>query len=57
MVKHQTLNLSSGLNLRVVSSNPLLGSTLDVKPTKKNEEDPMGEQLIREVYTYLNQEL
>ena len=32
-VKHLTLDLSSGLDLRVVSSSPMLGSTLGVKPT------------------------
>ena len=34
-VKHPTLDLSSGLDLRVVSSSLELGSTLGVKPTKK----------------------
>ena len=36
-VERPTLDLSSGPNLRVVSSNPALGTTLGVKPTfKKN---------------------
>ena len=33
LVKHLTLDLSSGLDLRVVSSNPLLGSTLGMECT------------------------
>ena len=33
-VKHPTLDLSVGLELRVMSSSPVLGSTLSVKPTK-----------------------
>ena len=32
-VKHPTLDLCSGLDLRVVSSSPALGSTLGVEPT------------------------
>jgi len=32
-VKHPTLALSSGLDLRVVSSSPVLGSMLGVEPT------------------------
>ena len=32
-VEHLTLDLSSGLDLRVVSSSPILGSTLGTKPT------------------------
>ena len=35
MVKHLTLDLSSGFDLRVVSSSPVLGST---KKRKKEEE-------------------
>ena len=35
-VKRPTLNLSSGLDLRVVSSSPMLGSVLGVKLTLKN---------------------
>ena len=30
-VKHPTLDLSSGLDLRVVSSSPMLGSVLGMK--------------------------
>lgn len=33
MVKSLTLDLSSGLYLRVKSSNPIFGSMLDVRPT------------------------
>ena len=36
-VKCQTLDLSSGLDLRVVSSSLTFGSKLGVKPTKKEE--------------------
>ena len=32
-VKHLTLHLGSGLDLRVVNSNPMLGSMLGVEPT------------------------
>ena len=32
-VKHRTLDLSSGLALRVVSSSPTLGSMLGMEPT------------------------
>ena len=32
LVKHPTLDLSSDLDLRVVSSSPFLGSMLGVKP-------------------------
>ena len=32
-VKHPTLDLSSGPDLRVMSSSPALGSVLGVKPT------------------------
>ena len=32
LVEHPTLDLSSGLDLRVVSSSPVLGSTLGMKP-------------------------
>ena len=33
LVQHLTLDLSLGLDLRVMSSSPSLGSTLGVKPT------------------------
>ena len=33
LVKHMTLDLSSGLDLKVLSSNPALGSTLGMEPT------------------------
>lgn len=36
-VKHQGLDLSSGLDIRVVSSNLTLSSTLGMEPTLKNE--------------------
>ena len=31
-IKHLSLGLSSGLDLRVVSSSPMLGSTLEEEP-------------------------
>ena len=34
-IEHLTLDLSSGLDLRVVSSNPVLGWALGVKPGRK----------------------
>ena len=36
-VKHSTLDLISGLDLRVVSSGPRLGSTLGMKATLKQK--------------------
>ena len=43
--KDLTLDLNSGLHLRVVSSGPALGSTLDMKPTlKKKKCYPLGQQ-------------
>ena len=33
LVEHLTPDLSSGLDLRVVGSSPILGSALDVEPT------------------------
>jgi len=36
-VKCPTLDLSSGLDLRVVSSNPMLGSMLGMEPTLKKK--------------------
>ena len=36
-VEHLTLDLSSGLELGVVSSSPALGSTLHVEPIKKKK--------------------
>ena len=35
--EHVTFDLSSGLDLRVVSSSPMWGSTLGVKPTSKKK--------------------
>ena len=37
LVKGPTLDLSSGLDLRVVSSSPALGSALGIKPTLKKK--------------------
>ena len=37
-VKCLTLDLSSGLDLRVVSSSPILGSALGMKPTLKQNQ-------------------
>ena len=36
-VKHLTLDLSSGLDLMVVSSSPALGSSLDMMPPLLNK--------------------
>lgn len=36
-VKYLTLDLSSGFNLRVVSSSPTFGSELGMEPTLKNK--------------------
>ena len=36
-VEHPTLDLSSGLDLGVVSSSPTLGSTLDMESALKKE--------------------
>ena len=36
-VKHLTLDLSSGLDISVVSSNPTLGSMLNVESTLKKK--------------------
>ena len=33
LVEHPTLDFSSGLNLRVLSSSPMLGSMLGMEPT------------------------
>lgn len=38
LVKHLTLDLSSGLDLRVGSSRPVLGSSLGMEPTLKKKE-------------------
>ena len=41
LVKHPTPDLSSGLDLRIVSSSPMLGSMLGVEPTlKKKKKGP-----------------
>ena len=37
LVKHLTLDLSSGLDLRVMSLSPVLDSTLEVEPTFKKK--------------------
>ena len=37
LVKHLTLDLSSVLHLRILSSSPMLGSGLGMKPTLKNK--------------------
>ena len=36
-VKHPSLDLSSGLDLRVMSSSPTFGSTMGVVSTQKNK--------------------
>ena len=41
-VKHQTLDLSSGLDLRVVNSNPVLDSMLVVETTLKKKKKCSG---------------
>ena len=40
--KHLTLDLNSSLDLRVVSSSPMLGSILGVKPTLKKKWNRYG---------------
>ena len=42
-VKHLIADLSSGSDLKVVSSGPALGSTLCVEPTFKKEGDLEGQ--------------
>ena len=37
MVKHLTLDLSSGLGVRVMTLGPMLGSVLGMKPTLKKK--------------------
>ena len=37
LTEHPTLNLSSGLDLRVVSLGPMLGSTLGMEPILKKK--------------------
>jgi len=37
LVEHLTLDLSSGLDLRIVSSSPALGSMLGLEPTLKKK--------------------
>ena len=37
LVKHPTLDFTSGLDLRVMGSSPVLGSTLGMEPTFKKE--------------------
>ena len=37
LVKHSILNLSSGLDLRVMSSSPVLGSMLGMESTLKKK--------------------
>ena len=37
--KYLTLDLSSGLDLRVMSSSPALGSMLGMEPTKKKKKN------------------
>ena len=36
-VKFPTLDLSSGLDVRVLSTSPALGSMLDTKPTERGD--------------------
>ena len=38
LVKHLILDFSSGLNLGVMSSSPVLGSALGVNPAKTNKQ-------------------
>ena len=45
-VKHLMLDLSSGLNLGVVSSSPLLGYSLDVEPTQKKKKKVRGLSML-----------
>ena len=47
LIKHPTLNLSSGLDLRVMSSSPVLGSTLGVELTKKKKKERKKKEVIK----------
>ena len=42
LVKGPTLDLSSGLNLRIMSSNSMLGIVLGTKPTLKKKKNNRG---------------
>ena len=39
LVKHLSLDLSSGLDLRVMSLSPALGSTLGLEPTERRKRE------------------
>lgn len=39
ILKYQTLDLSSNLDLRIISFNPALGSKLGTEPTLKKEKE------------------
>ena len=43
-VKHATLGLNSGLDLRVASSSPTLDSMLVIEPTFKKENTGLGQK-------------
>ena len=53
LVEHLTLVLSQGLDLRVVSSSPLLGSTLGVEPTLKKKEKERCGLWSQATYVYI----
>ena len=42
LVKHLTLDFSSGLDLRVMNSSPMVSSMLDVEPLLKTYTDTEG---------------
>ena len=46
LVKHLTHDLSSGLDLRVLSSSPALGSALGMKPTLKKNKTKLSDSLF-----------
>ena len=61
VVKHLTLDLSSGLDLRVVSSSPALGYMLGMEPNLKKKKkaswsiNPGGSQYHRTAVVDCNQ--
>lgn len=58
LVKHLTLDLSSGLDLRVGSSRPVLGSSLGMEPTlKKKKKSEHRSQYTKNDYQFMVQTL
>lgn len=58
-VKNLTLDLSSGLDLRVGSSRPVLGSSLGMEPTlkKKKKKSEHRSQYTKNDYQFMVQTL